>query len=72
MRGTILRDNSYSDLLIVDQRYEFLVNEKKEFVMSKRVLEFMQKTVRSNLSKVCKELNAILVSSIKTSKAKII
>ena len=72
MAGSILRDNSYSDLLIAEQRYEFLVNEKKEFVMSKKVLEFMQKTVRSNLNKVCKELIAILVSSIKTSKTKII
>ena len=72
MAGSILRDNSYSDLLIVDQRYEFLVNEKKEFVMSKKVLEFMQKTVRSNLNKVCKELIAILVSSIKTSRSNII
>ena len=72
MRVTILRDNSYSDLLIAEQRYEFLVNEKKEFVMSKKVLEFMQKTVRSNLNKVCKELIAILVSSIKTSRSNII
>ncbi|TQI69736.1 hypothetical protein JM79_0621 [Gramella sp. Hel_I_59] len=72
MRGSILRDNSYSDLLITDKRYEILVNEKKEFVLSKKVSDFMQNTDQSKLNKVCKELNAILVSSIKTSKTKII
>ena len=67
-----MRDNSYSDLLITDKRYEILVNEKKEFVLSKKVSDFMQNTDQSKLNKVCKELNAILVSSIKTSKTKII
>lgn len=117
MGVSILRDKSYSFALLVIQRYKSIVNEKKEFVLSKQVLrsgtaigalireaefaeskkdfihkmsialkeanetiywldllkdsEFIEHTGYAGLHSNCKELVAMLVSTIKTAKSKI-
>lgn len=117
MAKSILRDKSYSFALLVIQRHKIIVNEKKEFVISKQILrsgtaigalireaefaeskkdfihkmsialkeanetiywldllkdsEFIEFSVHKDLHVNCKELVAMLVSTIKTAKSKI-
>ena len=117
MAKSILRDKSYSFSLLVIQRYKIIVNEKKEFVISKQILrsgtaigalireaefaeskkdfihkmsialkeanetiywldllkdsEFIELSIHEQLQSKCKELVAMLVSTIKTAKSKI-